>query len=82
MGMDGEPTPGPTGQTAGPLVAGIQVVRTSISLRGLEEMAASMFGNLVKVVVDVERGVMAVGGEMDDDEEALPEPGQPHAVGR
>ena len=37
----------------------------------MEAMAESMFGNLVKAVVDVERGVMAIGGEMHADEEAL-----------
>ena len=30
-----------------------------------------MFGNLVKAVVDVQRGVMAVDGELHSDEEAL-----------
>jgi len=30
-----------------------------------------MFGNLVKAVVDVDQGIMAVGGEMHADEEAL-----------
>lgn len=34
-------------------------------------MAASRFGNLIKAVVDVERGVMAVDGELHADEEAL-----------
>ena len=34
-------------------------------------MAKALFGNLVKAVVDVERGVMAVGGELHSDEEAL-----------
>lgn len=30
-----------------------------------------MFGDLVKAVVDVDQGIMAVGGEMQADEEAL-----------
>ena len=30
-----------------------------------------MFGNLVKAVVDIQQGMMAVGGEMHADEEAL-----------
>ncbi|MBI2762241.1 MAG: hypothetical protein HYX54_00565 [Chloroflexi bacterium] len=34
-------------------------------------MAESMFGNLVKAVVDIEQGIMAVGAEMHADEEAL-----------
>lgn len=34
-------------------------------------MAESRFGNLVKAVVDVERKIMAVDGELHADEEAL-----------
>lgn len=34
-------------------------------------MAEEQFGNLVKAVVDVRRGIMAVGGELHADEEAL-----------
>ena len=30
-----------------------------------------MFGNLVKAVVDIEKGIMAIGGELHADEEAL-----------
>lgn len=30
-----------------------------------------MFGNLVKVVVDIEKGIMAVDGELHADEEVL-----------
>jgi len=34
-------------------------------------MAASRFGNVTKAVVDVERGIMTVDGELQADEEAL-----------
>jgi len=34
-------------------------------------MAEGGFGDLVKAVVDVERGIMAVDGELHSDEEAL-----------
>ncbi|MBI3629878.1 MAG: hypothetical protein HY217_09950 [Candidatus Rokubacteria bacterium] len=34
-------------------------------------MAAEQFGDFVKAVVDVQGGVMAVGGELHADEEAL-----------
>ena len=34
-------------------------------------MAAEQFGDFVKAVVDVQRGVMAIGGELHADEEAL-----------
>ncbi|MBI2459345.1 MAG: hypothetical protein HYV53_02200 [Parcubacteria group bacterium] len=33
-------------------------------------MAEKMFGNLVKAVVDIERGIMAVDAELHADEEA------------
>lgn len=49
----------------------LQIVRMTVALSSLEAMAESMFGNLVKAVVDVEQGIMAVGGEMHADEEAL-----------
>ena len=64
-----EPTPADAAPGGDPTA--LQVVRTSVTLTGLEAMAESMFGNLVKAVVDVERGIMAVGGEMHSDEEAL-----------
>ena len=34
-------------------------------------MAGQQFGEFVKAVVDVQRGVMAIGGELHADEEAL-----------
>jgi len=34
-------------------------------------MAEKMFGNIVKAVVDVERGIMAIDGELHADEQAL-----------
>ena len=34
-------------------------------------MAQEMFGNLVKAAVDVQNQIMAVGGELHSDEEAL-----------
>ncbi len=47
------------------------IVRDHIALADLAAMARAQFGDLVKAVVDVERGVMAVGGELHSDEEAL-----------
>lgn len=44
--------------------------KEKISLSQLKEIAAG-FGNLVKVVIDVEKGIMAVGGELHADEEAV-----------
>ena len=37
----------------------------------LKKMADKMFGNLVKGVVDIEKEVMAVNGELHADEQAL-----------
>ena len=42
-----------------------------ISVDALKEMAEKMFGNLIKAVVDVERGIMVVDGELHSDEEVL-----------
>lgn len=47
------------------------IVKDGISIEELKKMAEEMFGDLVKAVVDVERGIMAVGGELHSDEEAL-----------
>ena len=41
-----------------------------IALSELKAMAADMFGDMVKAVVDVERRVMAVDAELHADEEA------------
>ncbi len=42
-----------------------------IGLVELQQMAASMFGDLVKAVVDVNRAIMIVDAELQADEEAL-----------
>jgi hypothetical protein len=49
----------------------IKIIETSITRAELSEMAKAMFGNMVKVVVDLEKGIMAVGGELHSDEEGL-----------
>ena len=49
----------------------MQIVREPIAIATLTRMTERMFGNLVKAVVDVERGTMAIDGEMHADEEAL-----------
>ena len=48
----------------------IRVVRDSISRDELTEIAKQQFGDMVKAVVDVEQGIMAIGGELHSDEEA------------
>lgn len=49
----------------------MEVWRTAGSLEALRRIARDQFGDFVKAVVDVRRGVMAVGGELHADEEAL-----------
>ena len=48
----------------------IRIVREAIRRSELTALAASQFGDMVKAVVDVERGIMAIGGELHSDEEA------------
>jgi hypothetical protein len=49
----------------------IKVIRDAVSRDILQEMATQQFGDMVKVVVDVEQGIMAIGGELHSDEEAI-----------
>jgi uncharacterized protein DUF5674 len=49
----------------------IQIVRAPITLAELRSMAREQFGDMVKAVVDVEQAIMAVGGELHADEEAV-----------
>jgi hypothetical protein len=49
----------------------MKVVKDRISIMELKKMAQEMFGNLVKAVVDVEKRIMVVGGELHSDEEAM-----------
>ena len=47
------------------------IVREKISVEELKQMAAKMYGGLVKAVVDIEQGIMVVDAELHADEEAL-----------
>jgi hypothetical protein len=49
----------------------MEIIRENITLARLQELARERFGDMVKAVVDVERNLMAVGGELHSDEEAL-----------
>ncbi len=49
----------------------MEIVYDKIELARLREMAKSGFGDMVKAVVDVERGVMAVDAELHSDQERL-----------
>ncbi|MBI2446528.1 MAG: hypothetical protein HYV51_01765 [Parcubacteria group bacterium] len=48
----------------------IILVTEKISKRELKQLAKKRFGDLVKAVIDIKRGIMAVGGELHADEEA------------
>jgi Protein of unknown function (DUF5674) len=49
----------------------IRIVRDAVSRSALCEIAKQQFGDMVKAVVDVEQGIMAIGGELHSDEEAV-----------
>ena len=49
----------------------MKIIDSPIPLNELKVMAEGRFGNLVKAVVDIERKIMAVDGELHADEEAL-----------
>ena len=49
----------------------MKIISAKISLSDLKRTSEEMFGNLVKAVVDVEKKLMAIGGELHADEEAL-----------
>jgi hypothetical protein len=48
-----------------------EVIDKAVPLGYLQLLAETGFGDLVKAVVDVERRMMAVGGELHADEEAV-----------
>lgn len=47
----------------------MKLITKSLSLDSLQTMAANSFGNLVKAVVDVDKGIMVVDAELHADEE-------------
>jgi uncharacterized protein DUF5674 len=49
----------------------MEIITGPITLARLREMAQGKFGDMVKAVVDVERSIMAVDGELHADEEEL-----------
>lgn len=49
----------------------IEIVREPISPERVQAHAAATFGDMVKVVVDIRRGVCAIGGELHADAEAV-----------
>jgi hypothetical protein len=49
----------------------MKIIESQINLEELKEMARNKFGNMVKAVVDIEKKIMAVDGDLHADEEAL-----------
>lgn len=49
----------------------VVIIKQKISRENLKQLAEKRFGDMVKVVVDINRSVMAAGGELHADEEAL-----------
>ncbi|MEK7579930.1 MAG: DUF5674 family protein [Patescibacteria group bacterium] len=57
----------------------MKIISGEITIKELEKMTKKMFGNLVKAVVDIEKEIMAVDGELHADEmELLVENGSKH----
>lgn len=48
----------------------VHIVQAPIARSELLSLAPEL-GDMVKAVVDIERGIMAIGGEMQSDEEAI-----------
>ncbi len=49
----------------------IILITKPISLKKIKTIAENRFGDMVKAVVDLEKGIMAVGGDLHSDEEAF-----------
>ena len=48
----------------------IEIIKEAITLARLKEIAKQRFGDMVKGVVDIEKNIIAFGGELHADEEA------------
>ena len=48
---------------------GIRIIKEPITRVELKKIAEERFGDLVKAAVDIEQGIMAVGGELHVDEQ-------------
>ena len=47
----------------------MKTIKESITINELKKMSEKMFGNLVKAVVDIEKGIMVVDAELHSDVE-------------
>lgn len=49
----------------------IRIITASVSIDEVDKMAKQQFGNLIKAAVDLEKKIMALGGDLHADEEQL-----------
>lgn len=49
----------------------MKIISETLTLDELKQMAANMYGNLVKAAVDIDREILAVDAELHSDLEAL-----------
>ncbi len=49
----------------------MKLVKKNISITKLNKIAKEIFGDLVKAVVDIEKKIMVISGELHSDEETL-----------
>lgn len=49
----------------------ITIIRNPVGMEVVRKAAADSFGDMVKAVVDIGRGVMALGGELHADAESM-----------
>jgi len=49
----------------------IKIVKKEISLQEVQKIAEEQYGNMVKAVVDIEKEIMAIGGELHADANEL-----------
>jgi len=49
----------------------VKIIIDKIKISELKEMAKNKFGDFVKAVVDIEKGIMAVDAELHSDQEAI-----------
>ncbi|MCM8795902.1 MAG: DUF5674 family protein [Candidatus Omnitrophica bacterium] len=49
----------------------IEIIREKITPDKLKKLCEDSFGKTIKIVVDIDRGILAAGGELHADEEAI-----------
>jgi len=49
----------------------MKIISGSITIEEIRSMTGAMFGSLVKAVIDIEKEIMAIDGELHSDEEVM-----------